>query len=169
MNKLLYKYIGLSPVFVLVQIFVLNEIIFSDLSNPFLYITLIITMPKNVPNWISLLFAFFLGSGIDLFSGNIGYHSTACVFITFLRPLIIRLVIPNNIISDQEEIQMHKLALKSFITYAFILIFIHHAILFLIEHFEISVFITLIIKIIISTIISLTLVCITQLLFYKRK
>ena len=42
MNKLLYKYITLFPIFILVQIFVLNEIIFSNLTNPFLYITLII-------------------------------------------------------------------------------------------------------------------------------
>ena len=119
MNKLLYKYIGLSPVFILVQIFVLNEVLFANLANPFLYITLIITMPKNTPNWFALAFAFFLGFTIDLFSSSIGYHSTACVFIAFLRPLIIRLIIPNNIFSEQEEVQMHKLGIKSFSIYAF--------------------------------------------------
>ena len=169
MNKLLYKYIGLSPVFILVQIFVLNEVLFANLANPFLYITLIITMPKNTPNWFALAFAFFLGFTIDLFSSSIGYHSTACVFIAFFRPLIIRLIIPNNIFSEQEEIQMYKLGIKSFSLYAFFLIFLHHSILFLIEYFEISVLLKLLSKIIVSSIISFILICVTQLLFYKKK
>lgn len=169
MNNLLYKYIGLSPIFILIQIFILNEVLFGNIANPFLYVTLIITLPKNTPNWFILLFSFFLGFAIDLFSSSIGYHSTACVIIAFIKPLITQLIIPNNIIADQEEIQMHRLGIKSFIIYACLLIFIHHSVLFLIEYCSISILITLLFKIIISTIVTLVLICITQLLFYRKK
>ncbi|MEE2953689.1 MAG: rod shape-determining protein MreD, partial [Bacteroidota bacterium] len=158
-----------SPLFIMIQILILNEIFFANLANPFLYIILIITLPKNTPKWFLLIFAFQLGFFVDLFSNSLGYHSTACVLIAFLRPIIIDLIIANNLITESDQIEMQKLGFKSFILYAFILIFIHHSTLFLIEYYDFKMLISILLKIIISSSISLLLISITQLLFYKNK
>ncbi len=169
MTKLLYKYIALTPLFIVIQIFILNDVFFANLTNPFLYIILIITIPKNTPKWFLLIFAFQLGFFIDLFSNSLGYHSTACVLIAFLRPIIIELIIPNNIINELDQISMQKLGFKSFFIYSFILILIHHTTLLFLEYFDLGILFSIILKIIISSFISLILICITQLFFYRNK
>ena len=160
MTKLLYKYIALSPVFIAIQIFILNDIFFANFTNPFLYIILIITLPKKTPKWFLLVFAFQLGLFIDLFSNSLGYHSTACVLIAFLRPIIIEFIIANNIINEFDQIKMQKLGFKSFIIYSFILILIHHTTLFFLEYCDVKILFSIILKIVISSLISLLLICI---------
>ena len=169
MTKLLYKYIALSPLFIIIQIFILNDVFFANFTNPFLYIILIITIPKNTPKWFLLIFAFQLGFFIDLFSNSLGYNSTSCVLIAFLRPIIIEFIIANNIINELDQISMQKLGFKSFFIYSFVLILIHHTTLFFLEYCDIEMLFSIILKIIISSFISLLLISIAQLFFYKTK
>ena len=104
---------------------------------------------------------FLLGFFIDLFSGSIGFHSTATVLLAFVKPAISRISIPHNILGDYDKISMHKIGGKSFITYAFLLILIHNTVLFSLEHlsFRVSIFT----KIVSSSIISLVLILIMEL------
>ena len=88
MNKYFIKYLGLFPLYVLLQVVVLNEVLFSAYINPFLYVILIISLPLKTPKWFLLIYAFLLGFSIDLFSGSLGFHSTATILIAFAKPYI---------------------------------------------------------------------------------
>ena len=109
MNKHYIKYLSLLPLFVLLQVLVLNEVLFFSYINPYLYLALILSLPLKTPKWFLLVYAFFLGFFIDLFSGSLGFHSTATVLLAFVKPAISRISIPHNILGDYDKISMPKI------------------------------------------------------------
>ena len=161
MNKHFIKYLGLLPFYVLLQVVVLNEVLFSAYINPFLYILLIISLPLKTPKWFLLVYAFLLGFSIDIFSGSLGFHSTATVLIAFLKPFISKITIPHNILGESDEITMKKIGTKSFITFSLFLILIHNSCLFIIEHLSFNLALSG--KILASSVATLIIVLITQL------
>ena len=161
MNKHFIKYLGLLPFYVLLQVLVLNEVLFSAYINPFLYVLLIISLPLKTPKWFLLVYAFLLGFSIDIFSGSLGFHSTATVLIAFLKPFISKITIPHNILGDSDEITLKKVGPKSFITFSLFLILIHNSCLFIIEHLSFNLALSG--KILASSVATLIIVLITQL------
>jgi rod shape-determining protein MreD len=140
---------------------VLNEVLFSAYINPFLYVILIISLPFKTPKWFLLIYAFLLGFSIDLFSGSLGFHSTATILIAFAKPFIGKITIPHNILGDTDEITLKKVGNKAFITFSLSLIIIHNSCLFITEHLNISL--ALFSKIMASSLVTLIIVLIAQL------
>jgi|TARA_B100001142_G_C14342979_1_gene658722 rod shape-determining protein MreD len=167
MNKNIYKYIWLMPLFVFIQIYILNQVLFNGYINPYFYIMLIICLPQITPKWFLIIFGFFLGLSIDLFSGSLGFHSTSCILISFLKPSIEKIIIPKNTISNEQDILMERLGFKMFSIYAFIMISIHHIILFILAHFRISSLENMLGKVFLSSIITFIIIIISQFFFFK--
>ena len=161
MNKHFIKYLGLLPFYVLLQVLVLNEVLFSAYINPFLYVLLIINLPLKTPKWFLLVYVFLLGFSIDIFSGSLGFHSTATVLNAFLKPFISKITIPHNILGESDEITMKKIGTKSFITFSLFLILIHNSCLFIIEHLSFNLALSG--KVLASSVATLIIVLITQL------
>jgi rod shape-determining protein MreD len=161
MNNYFIKYLGLLPLYLLLQVLVLNEVLFSSYINPFLYVLLIITLPLKTPKWFLLSYAFLLGFSIDLFSGSLGFHSTATVLIAFVKPLISKITIPHNILGETDEITLKKVGNKSFITFSLFLVLIHNSCLFITEHLNFNL--NLCGKIVASSVVTLIIILITQL------
>ena len=160
MNKHFIKYLGLLPVYVLLQVVVLNEVLFSAYINPFLYVILIISLPLKTPKWFLLIYALLLGFSIDFFSGSLGFHSTATILIAFMKPFISKITIPYNILGETDEITLKKVGNKAFITFSLCLIFIHNSCLFMTEH--LSVTLALFGKIMASSLVTLIIILIAQ-------
>lgn len=167
MSSIYKKYILLLPLYVIIQIMILNQILFFSYINPYLYIILIVTLPLKISSIFLFVYSFILGFCIDIFSMSIGYHSTACVLIAFFKNTIQKLTIPNNILNDDDEITLKKIGNQAYIIFTFILILSHHTFLFFLEHFEINF--KIILKILLSTIASLIIIYITQLLLQSKK
>ena len=115
MTKIYRKYLPLLPIYILLQVLVFNQILFSSYINPFIYVVLILNLPLKTPKWFLLLYAFILGFFIDIFSSTLGFHSTATVLIGFFKPLITRITIPHNILTETDEIKLQKIGMKSYI------------------------------------------------------
>lgn len=164
MNKEL-KYILQMPLFLLIQIYILNEVLFASYINPFIYLILLLIMPFKTPKWFLLFYAFVIGFLIDLFSGNLGMHSTACLLIALLKDPVSKITIPHNIIEENDELTIQKIGGKSFWLFSVILIFIHHLTLFVLEHASFDFLILL--KVVLSTLITSIIISVTQLFFYK--
>ena len=160
MSKYYLKYLGLMPIFVLLQIFVLNEILFFAYINPYLYLTLIISMPLKTRNWFFLIYAFVIGFLIDLFAGSLGFHSTATVFIAFIKIALSKITIPYNILEDIDEITLNKIGSKSFVVFSFLMILIHNSLLFGLEYLYFNL--QIIGKIISSSLVTLILILILE-------
>lgn len=165
--KHITTYIWLVPVFVLIQVLILNNIQFVSFINPFVYLVLIITLPQDTERWFLLIFSFFIGILLDLFEGNIGLNSSSLVFVSFLTPYLQRVIIPKNSIDEKDILSLQILGFKTFSVYALSIILIHHSYVFLLDHFSSNGILFLIFKILLSSIITYLIILIFQLFSFK--
>jgi hypothetical protein len=87
--------------------------------------------------------------------------------IAFLKPAFERIIIPKNTISGEQDLFLQKLGFKMFSVFAFMLIFIHHTILFLLAHFKLATFIDIIGKIALSSFITFVIILVCQFFFFN--
>tara|TARA_B100000401_G_C52553624_1_gene599766 strand:+ start:184 stop:693 length:510 start_codon:yes stop_codon:yes gene_type:complete len=165
----LTTYLWLAPIFVLIQILLLNNIQFFRYINPLVYLILIITLPQDTEKWFIILYAFFIGILLDLFEGNMGLNSSSLVFIAFVIPYLHKFLIPRNSIDVKDKLNLQVLGLKIFSIYALSVIFLHHTFLFALENFSINGIIFLLFKVLLSSIITFIIIIIFQLFTFKVK
>ena len=149
------------------QVLILNNIQFNGYINPYLYIYFILLLPFETPKWLLLISAFFLGLGIDMFSGTMGINAAATVFMAFFRPIVIKLIASKKDYEQGIQPSISALGFKWFFSYSLILVLIHHFAFFYIEVFRFSEFLTTFYRVIFSTIFTLILIIFCQYLFFK--
>ena len=167
MIKLLPRYIFNLIVLVLIQVFILNNIQLGGFVNPYLYVLFILILPFEIPNWFLLIVAFILGLTIDLFSNTIGMHSSATVFMAFLRPYVLKVISPRDGYESETLPNLRFYGVAWYIRYASILVFSHHLFLFYIEVFKFSNFFITFVRVILNSIFTLILILISQYFFRK--
>ena len=160
-----FYYLKLFLAYILVQIFVLNEVVFSSYIIPFLYLTIILSIPKGKSILFLMIISFLTGLTIDIFEGQLGLHSTSCIIIAFLRPKILSILSNSKTLSNEDNIRLTNLGALQFLVYSSTLIFLHSLILFFIVDFEIGN----IIKTILSTLITLLLIFVNELYYINKK
>ncbi len=153
---------------ILFQVLILNNIQVSGYINPYLYVLFIILLPFETPKWLLLITGFMLGMSIDLFSNAIGMHTFATVLIAFLRPYLLKYIAPREGYETGTQPNLNFFGAEWFIKYAFILILIHHFALFFMEAFKFQQFFATLLRVILSSIFTLLLVVLSQLLTLRR-
>lgn len=137
--------------------------------NPFLYVLFIIQLPFETPNWLVMIVSFFLGFCVDVFYGTIGMHMATCTFIGWMRPRLLRFMAPRDGYEFGTQPTMQDMGRAWFLTYATIIIVVHHFLLFTLEVFSFHGFFTTLLRIVFSSLATLLLVVVTQFLFYRTK
>jgi len=139
---------------VLLQVLILNSLSFGGYAYPAFYIYFILLLPLETAGWILLLSSFSIGLSIDFFTNSLGMNAAASVFIAFVRPGVL------NLLRSKREYELvatpgiKDLGLNWFLSYAFILILIHHIILFSLEVFSFSGFFQTILRIVLSSLVT---------------
>ncbi|MCK9160622.1 MAG: rod shape-determining protein MreD [Bacteroidaceae bacterium] len=85
---------------VLLQVLILNHVLIAGYATPLLYVYFILKLDSGISRYSLLMLAFLLGIVIDIFSNTPGLNATAAVFLAFLRPSILRLFTPRDILGD---------------------------------------------------------------------
>jgi hypothetical protein len=116
-----------------------------------------------------LLSSFFLGLSVDYFSGVPGIHAAASVFMAYARPGVIKLVGLRDDMAPGVEPGIKYFGALWFITYSFILVFLHHIFLFYIEVFRFNEFFITLFRAFVSTLVTVLLVMVVQYLFYRSR
>ena len=168
MNNLLIKNIIRFIVLVIVQVFVLNNIRISGYINPYLYVLFILLLPFETPGWLLLVSSFFLGLSIDMFAHTPGMHASASVLMAFLRPGIIRLLSGAKSLEPGMKPGLKSMGFRWFFFYSAILILIHHLFLFYVEVFRFSEFMQTLYRAVLSMLVTLVLVILTEYLFMRK-
>lgn len=88
--------IGWFICLVLLQVLILNNVHIAGYATPFLYIYLILKFESDVSRNTLMLWAFFLGLTVDVFSDTPGMNAAATVLLAFLRPTFLRLFVPRD-------------------------------------------------------------------------
>ncbi len=153
---------------VFLQITLLNNINLHNTINPYIYVLFILLLPLNTPIWGLLFMSFFTGLIVDSFTNTPGLHTSAIVLMAFCRPLIIQFVTPRGGYENEPIPSLKNMGERWFITYATILVFIHHFSLFFLEAFRLSEFFITLSRVILSCIFTMALILIGQYFFTKK-
>lgn len=167
----LLKHIIRFMLLILVQFYVLDKVHLHHLVTPYIYFLFILWLPFNLNRTALLLLAFGLGFTLDSFRHHPGFHAAACVLIAYVRPFLINVLIPQ----EGAETNYEEPSIKSmggampYFVYATLLTLLHHSWLFLLEAFQFGNLWYFVGKTLLSTLISLALIAIAELLFYRKQ
>lgn len=167
----LVKLIVRFCLFILVQVFVLNQIPpLHHLVTPYLYFLFILWLPFNTGRIVQLLLAFLLGFALDSFTKTYGLHSSACLLIAYVRPYLI------NALTEQEKAEMNfreptfqSLGIAPYFVYITLLTFLHHILLFFLQALQTGGMVYFVVKSLFSTAVSVVLILLTELLFSRKQ
>ena len=155
---------------ILVQVFLLNNIgLFHNNMLPFLYVLVLLSLPFETPNWLLLVIGLITGLIIDVFDGTLGMHASACVFMMFLRPYVLKYIAPRDGYEYGMEPILQVMGLQWFGIYASTLVFAHHIWLFYVEFFKFEYFFSTLFRAILSSGFTFVLIIIVQYLMFKPK
>ncbi len=158
MRKTILKYLAGFFILVVLQVFVLNKIQISGYINPFLYVFFILILPFDIPKYLLLILAFILGVTIDMFCDTAGLHTSATLFMAFLRPGVIHVISVKKEFEPKTFPGLHNMNSSWVITYSIILIFLHHTFLFFLEAFSFTQFFATLWRSIVSSLVTFALV-----------
>lgn len=159
LQNYLYK-LGWLVGLVLFQVLVLNHVHIIGYATPFLYIFLILKFESSVSRNALMLWAFFLGLVIDVFSDTPGMNAAAVVLLAFLRPLFLRLFVPRETLDDLVP-SIQTMGLTPFLKYVSLAVLLHHTVLLSLEFFSLAHYGILLLRILGSSL--LTVACIMTL------
>ncbi len=170
MSSLLRNIIRLI-IFILLQVFVLNHIPpLHQYITPYLYFLFILWLPFSMGRGSLLIVSFITGMCLDFFTKTPGLHAAACVFVGYLRPFLINLLMPQQGIEfNYREPSVTSLGFTQYITYVSVLTFCHHAVLSSIQAFQFGNILYLVLKTLGSTLISLLLITVIEIIFIRKQ
>ncbi len=157
--------------FILVQVYVLDRIHLHQMLTPYLYFLFIIWLPFRMGRTQQMLIAFVLGFAMDSFRHHPGFHTAACVMIAYIRPFFINLLIPQEGADNNYQEPSFKSmgGIVPYMIFVAVLTFIHHGWLFLLEAWQFGNIWYFLVKTVLSTLLSLLLIIITELLFTRQQ
>ncbi len=165
MIKLLGRNIFRFVVLVLVQVLVLNNIQVSGYLVPYIYPLFILLLPFETPRWLLLILGFTLGITMDLFTETPGMHAAATVLMAYIRPWVLGMSAPRD---GYEARTFHYYGFQWFLRYAVILVLAHHLVLFYVEVFRFSEFFSTLMRVLLSSLMSIVLIMLSQYFIYRK-
>ncbi len=160
------KYIIIFVSLVLVQVLVLNQIQLGGYINPYIYVLFVMLLPLKSPRYVTLPLAFLIGLTVDVFSNSLGIHAAATVFVAYLRPYIIRSIS----VRDEERSDYPGLkynGFRWFLYYTAIMVLMHHFVLFFLEIYTFSNFLTTLLRIFVSSFFSIFIIVLSQFIVFR--
>lgn len=133
------------------------------------YVMVILILPFETNKLIVLLASFLLGVFVDYFYDSSGLHAAACTAMGFSRHYVLKYIAPRDGYDIGVKPTVEDMGLEWFLRYAGTLILIHHFFLFYLEIFRFSEFFSTLLRVILSSIGTFSLIYIIQLLFLSNK
>lgn len=121
---------------IFLQVLILNNINFLGYINPYLYILFILLYPFNGNRSLFLFLAFLLGLSIDIFEDSGGINAAASLVAAFVRPNLLRFSF--GISYDHQNLRLSATPLGAKLSYIFLMVILHHFVLFLLEMFSLN-------------------------------
>lgn len=146
------------------QILVFNNMNFGGYVSAFPYILFIILYPVNGNKSNLLIASFFLGLIMDLFSDSGGVHATACVLLAYLRPYFFKFSF--GLSYEYQTVKLNDVLTPERFTFILLAVSTHHIVLFLLESFQISFLLDVLVRTLLSTLFTI-LTCIILIYLIK--
>jgi len=165
----LITYVFLVIILGLVQILLLKNLALFGVAFCFIYLLAILSFPLNIRHFSLILIGFVVGLTIDVFYDTLGLHASAATFLAFIRPYWIKAIGPNGGYDDSAKPTLPEMGLGWYITYSLPLVFIFSIAFFIADQWGTGGLIGILNKSLFSSIFTVILAIIVQLLFFKRR
>jgi hypothetical protein len=126
---------------------------FLGFIMPLPYLLFIILYPVNGNRAGLLVASFLLGLTMDIFSNSGGVHATACLTLAYLRPSIFKFSF--GISYEYQTIKLNDVLTPERFSFILLSVIIHHFILFILEAFQVSFFLDILIRALLSTVFTI--------------
>jgi rod shape-determining protein MreD len=137
---------------------------------PYIYFLYILWLPFRISRGTLTLVGFLFGISLDFFTNSPGLHAAACVLIAYLRPFLINILIPQEgAEQNYKSPSITSMGLAPYATYILILTLLHNTWLVILEWIQFGSFWYFLGKVLATTGVSLLLILITELLFYRKE
>ncbi|PKV63918.1 rod shape-determining protein MreD [Polaribacter sp. Hel1_33_96] len=150
------------------QVFVLNNILFLDSINPYLYIVFVFLYPLKTNRIPFLFYSFLLGLLVDFFSDSGGIHAFSILYIAYIRLFFIRIYF-RKVATDFAFFKLKSESFGKVFNYVVTLTVIHHLIYFTFANFSFQNLSNVISNTLFSCVFTLTLYFLGTYLFTKNE
>lgn len=152
----------------LLQVFVLNNILFLEHINPYLYIAFVFLYPLNEDRIPFLFYSFLLGLFVDFFSDSGGIHAFSILCIAYVRLFFVRLYF-RKVVTDYPFFKLKSESFGKTFNYVVTLTIIHHLIYFSFANFSFQNYTNVLLNTLYSSIFTLLLYFLGTYIFTKSE
>jgi len=138
---------------VLLQVLFLNRINLFGYVTPLFYIWMIARFDSSMSRTSILLWAFFLGLSIDIFSGTPGLNAAAATLVAMFQPGIVKLFVP----LDRHDVLLPcsaSMGGRQFAGYLLLITALHHTVYFILLSIPLGDWTVLVLKVVFSTLLT---------------
>ncbi len=165
--KHILNFIGL----IAVQVLIVDQIDFLSLNtfiNPIIIGTYLFLLPLSWRLNRLMLLAFFMGLILDSFHNTLGMNTFSMVLLAFLKPVLLRLVLPREGVDLEKSASVFILKLSKYLIFSGISFFIYHLAYFSLESLIIDSVLNVLLKAIASAFFAVLLSLLYQFLTIKK-
>lgn len=152
----------------LAQILLLNNIQLFGYMQPLIYIWFIILLPNNFPKWLVMILGFLMGFTMDVFSAQLGFHTATATLTATIKPMLLSWFV-NNFDNNTFRPSISEMGFLSYLGFVSAMTFLHTLVYNLIESFSFAEILSLLLRVLISSLISVGLILISDALFIKER
>lgn len=156
-------------ILILLQVLIVQNIHLGSYIVLLPYVLIIIILPFETPRLVLLGASFLVGVTIDLFYDSSGLHASACTLMGFARYYVLKFISPREGYDAGVQPTVEDMGLAWYLSYAGTLVLIHHLFFFYMEVFRFSEFFRTLLRVILSSVGTFTLIYLIQFLFYTNK
>ena len=164
MNSSLFFNLFRFIILLSLQVIVFNNINLFGFISPFPYILFIILYPVNGNKSGLLVASFLLGIILDMFSNSGGIHTTASLLLAYFIPSIFKFAF--GVSYEYQTIKLNDTLTPERFSFLLVAVVLHHLVLFIFEAFQFSLLWDILIRTLLSSIVTLV-ICIIIIYLIK--
>lgn len=148
---------------VALQVLFLNRIVLFGYVTPLFYIWMIARFDSSMSRSGALLWGFFLGLSIDLFSGTPGLNAASATLLAMFQPGLVKLFVP----LERHDVLLPGSASmggRSFAGYLLLLTALHHTTYFILRSIPLSDWSVLALKVVFSMLLTFIFMLVAELI-----
>ena len=157
--------------FILVQYYVLFQIRpLHEFVVPYIYYLYVLWLPFTMGRMTLMFVSFVFGLTLDYFTQTPGLHAAACTLIAYVRGFVVNILIPQEgAEQNYKSPSPVSMGWAPYAVYVLVLTLVHHIYLVFLEWLQFGSFLFFLGKVVATTGVSLMLILITELLFFRKE
>ncbi len=153
----------------LLQVFIVGKLNINPLIQPNILLLFFLTLPIDLKPVPTLLIGFAGGILLDMFNNSAGFNSTALLIMSYARIYYVRSFARIDIFESGVEPGLSTVGYRWFIIYSAVMVSVYHLVYAFIESFSFRYIPENILSALLSGTVSLGLILLFQILFYRTK